>query len=163
MTINEWVKEIHENAVAHGWWEDERSFAEVAALCHSELSEALEADRKGEDLVYIAHGKPEGIAVEMMDCVIRIFDWMGKEGVDAELILKMNMVNHPPHYTDGSVECIDAIRASMGDEAYEGFLKGQVMKYMWRYEKKRKPAEDLAKAEWYLQRMIALWEEYENE
>lgn len=89
MTINEWVKEIHENAVSHGWWEDERSFAEVAALCHSELSEALEADRKGEDLVYIAHGKPEGIAVEMMDCVIRIFDWLGKEGVDAELILKM--------------------------------------------------------------------------
>lgn len=75
----------------------------------------------------------------------------------------IDMVNHPPHYTDGSVECIDAIRASMGDEAYEGFLKGQVMKYMWRYEKKRKPAEDLAKAEWYLQRMIALWEEYENE
>ena len=75
----------------------------------------------------------------------------------------IDMVNHPPHYTDGSVECIDAIRASMGDEAYEGFLKGQVMKYMWRYEKKRKPAEDLAKVEWYLQRMIALWEEYENE
>lgn len=75
----------------------------------------------------------------------------------------IDMVNHPPHYTDGSVECIDAIRASMGDEAYEGFLKGQVMKYMWRYEKKQKPAEDLAKAEWYLQRLIALWEEYENE
>ena len=75
----------------------------------------------------------------------------------------IDMVNHPPHYTDGSVECIDAIRASMGDEAYEGFLKGQVMKYMWRYEKNRKPAEDLAKAEWYLQRLIALWEEYENE
>ena len=75
----------------------------------------------------------------------------------------IDMVNHPPHYTDGSVECIDAIRASMGNEAYEGFLKGQVMKYMWRYEKKRKPAEDLMKAEWYLQRMIALWEEYKNE
>ena len=44
---------------------------------------------RSEDLVYIAHGKPEGIAVEMMDCVIRIFDWLGKEGVDAELVLKM--------------------------------------------------------------------------
>ena len=75
----------------------------------------------------------------------------------------IDMVNHPPHYTDGRVECIDAIRASMGDEAYIGFLKGQVIKYMWRYEKKHKPAEDLAKAEWYLQRLIALWEEYENE
>ena len=75
----------------------------------------------------------------------------------------IDMVNHPPHYTDGGVECIDAIRASMGDEAYEGFLKGQVMKYVWRYEKKRKPAEDLKKADWYLQRLIALNEEYENE
>ena len=56
----------------------------------------------------------------------------------------IDMVNHPPHYTDGSVECIDAIRASMGYEAYEGFLKGQVRKYRWRYEKQRKPGEDLA-------------------
>lgn len=75
----------------------------------------------------------------------------------------IDMVNHPPHYTGGGVECIDAIRASMSDEAFEGFLKGQVMKYIWRYEKKRKPAEDLGKAEWYLQRLISLWEEYENE
>lgn len=75
----------------------------------------------------------------------------------------IDMVNHPPHYTDGSVECIDAIRASMGDEAFEGFLKGQVMKYIWRYDKKRKPLEDLKKAEWYLQRLISLWKEYENE
>ena len=66
----------------------------------------------------------------------------------------IDMMNHPTHYT-GSVERIDAFRASMGDEAYEGFLKGQVMKYMWRYEKKRKPAEGLAKAEWYLRRLIA--------
>ena len=36
-TINEWAKEIHENAVEHGWWDEPRSFAEVVALCHSEL------------------------------------------------------------------------------------------------------------------------------
>lgn len=75
----------------------------------------------------------------------------------------IDMVNHPPHYTGGGVECIDAIRASMSDEAFEGFLKGQVMKYIWRYEKKRKPLEDLKKADWYLGRLISLWEEYENE
>lgn len=75
----------------------------------------------------------------------------------------IDMVNHPPHYTDGSVECIDAIRASMSDTAYAGFLKGQVLKYMWRYEKKVNPVEDLKKADWYLQRLIALNEEYENE
>ena len=75
----------------------------------------------------------------------------------------IDMVNHPPHYTGGGVECIDAIRASMSDEAFEGFLKGQVMKYIWRYEKKRKPLEDLKKADWYLGRLISLWEEYGNE
>ena len=40
--INEVAKEIHENAVAHGWWDEERGFPEVLALIHSEVSEALE-------------------------------------------------------------------------------------------------------------------------
>ena len=37
-----WVREIHENAVAHGWWIEDRDFGEICALIHSELSEALE-------------------------------------------------------------------------------------------------------------------------
>ena len=41
--INEFAQEVHSNAVNHGWWEDDRSFGEIIALCHSELSEALEA------------------------------------------------------------------------------------------------------------------------
>ena len=51
MNLDEWAREIHEIAVEHGWWEEERSFGEIVALCHSELSEALEADRLGEELV----------------------------------------------------------------------------------------------------------------
>lgn len=43
--MNMFTKEVHENAVNHGWWDDERSFGELIALCHSELSEALEAIR----------------------------------------------------------------------------------------------------------------------
>lgn len=89
MTINEWVKKIHQNAVNHGWWEQNRSFGEIVALCHSELSEALEEDRAGREVFYIKDGKPEGIATEMMDCVIRIFDWFGSVGIDAEDVLKM--------------------------------------------------------------------------
>ena len=65
-----------------------------------------------------------------------------------------DFVNHPPHYTAGGVECIDAIKATMTPEAFAGYCKGNVMKYLWRYEKKEKPLEDLLKAQWYLERLI---------
>lgn len=63
-------------------------------------------------------------------------------------------VNHPAHYEKGDVECIDAIRASMTEEAFNGYLKGNVLKYIWRYESKGKPTEDLRKAQWYLNKLI---------
>jgi len=70
------------------------------------------------------------------------------------------MVNSPSHYTLGSVECIDAIEASLTNEAFCGYLKGNVLKYLWRYETKFNSLQDLQKAEWYLKRLIAAWEEY---
>ena len=45
MTINEFAAEVHKNAVDHGWWEGERTFPEIVALIHSEVSEALEEYR----------------------------------------------------------------------------------------------------------------------
>lgn len=56
-SLNEWAKEIHENAVAHGWWDEQRSFGEIVALCHSELSEALEEYRSGQPNVYAVCGE----------------------------------------------------------------------------------------------------------
>ena len=71
-------------------------------------------------------------------------------------------VNHPSHYTQGGIECIDAMKASMSDEAFKGLLKGNVIKYIWRYEKKVNPLEDLKKAKWYLEKLIKELEEGHN-
>jgi hypothetical protein len=61
-------------------------------------------------------------------------------------------ISHPSHYTAGGLECIEAIEASMSEEAFRGFMKGNCIKYLWRYERKN-GAEDLRKAQWYLQRL----------
>ena len=113
MKLNDFIDEIHANAVAHGWWEEERPYGEVLALVHSEWSEALEEYRVGRPLVwyvcpmadrqmcnwtntdchYKGHErcvnlhrepKPEGIAVELADGVIRIFDYFGHAGTKYE-------------------------------------------------------------------------------
>lgn len=116
--LEAFAQEVHKNAVAHGWWDEERSEAEVRALIHSEWSEALEEAREGRPMLWHecmdaaaepgkrpvicdyctdcvckkdqpAHDcaaynpKPEGVAVELMDGVIRILDVMAKE--DAEV------------------------------------------------------------------------------
>lgn len=121
--INERAKEIHKNAVEHGWWDTERSFPEIIALVHSELSEALEEYRDGRPLIYFpcnAGGlcvddrpeenvscgsrpydpenpeapcsarskKPEGIAVELADAIIRILDYCGYAGIDIEAAIR---------------------------------------------------------------------------
>jgi len=64
----------------------------------------------------------------------------------------VDMVNSPPHYNAGGIECIDAIEASMSKEAFRGYLKGNMLKYIWRYENKG-GKEDLDKANWYLTRL----------
>lgn len=63
-------------------------------------------------------------------------------------------VNNPSHYRQGKVECIDAIESALGDEGFKCFLRGQVMKYVWRGPHKEKALEDYNKARWYLNRLI---------
>tara|TARA_R110000868_G_scaffold396995_1_gene669526 strand:+ start:340 stop:597 length:258 start_codon:yes stop_codon:yes gene_type:complete len=66
----------------------------------------------------------------------------------------MNRDNiNPNHYKQGKVECIDAIESSMTSDQFKGYLKGNMLKYMWRYENKG-GVEDLKKAQWYLNRLI---------
>ena len=65
-----------------------------------------------------------------------------------------DIVNNPPHYNKHGIECIEAIKASMTDEEYQGYLKGNTLKYMWRYSYKGQPKQDLEKAQWYLNQLI---------
>lgn len=74
---------------------------------------------------------------------------------------KPDFVNHPPHYNaGGAVECIDAIEASLSASSYRGYLKGNIMKYLWRYELKN-GLEDLKKADWYLKELLFTFEKHE--
>lgn len=68
-------------------------------------------------------------------------------------------VNHPSHYADTEIECIDAIKAALGATEFIGYLRGNVMKYLWRYQLKGDPGQDLAKAKWYLERLQKEWKE----
>lgn len=61
-------------------------------------------------------------------------------------------VNKPSHYTSGGIECIDAIEASMTPEEFKGFLRGNTIKYLWRYQMKG-GKQDLDKADWYLRKL----------
>ena len=105
MSLNELAKEAHQISVEHGWLDKEPTFGELVALMHSELSEALEEYRAGRPMVYFmdVNGfvvsdmserrgeKLEGIAVELADCIIRILDWAGHEGVDLDSIIREKM------------------------------------------------------------------------
>ena len=112
--LNKLRDEIHQNAVEHGWWDEERTFGDVIALCHSELSEALEEYRNGMPMGYFLCNnggmcdkerfgdeicdsktsnckskKPEGIAIELADCMIRILDYCGHAGIDIEEAIRI--------------------------------------------------------------------------
>jgi hypothetical protein len=78
--------------------------------------------------------------------------WAVKE--EAPVVLP-DVVNHPPHYTDGGIECIEAIEAGLTLEEFRGYCKGNVMKYNWR-ERHKGGTESLKKALWYLERLIQL-------
>ena len=63
-------------------------------------------------------------------------------------------VNHPDHYNQGGVECIDAIKAATAHlTGIEAFCTGNIIKYLWRWKDKN-GTEDLLKAEWYLNKLI---------
>ena len=62
-------------------------------------------------------------------------------------------VNHPPHYGQGNIECLEYIEDMLTEEEYIGYLRGNVAKYNHRFRYKGKELEDLKKAEFYHKRL----------
>jgi hypothetical protein len=60
-----------------------------------------------------------------------------------------DMVNHPPHYTHGPIECVRAIHAALGNRGFLSYLRGTIIKYSWRAEHKGATKEDMAKIGFY--------------
>ena len=86
--------------------------------------------------------------------------WLGESLLPKEE-KKSDNVNSPSHYTSGKTEVIDIIEDAVKDAPSNiyGMLQGQVLKYMLRVWLKSNPLEDLKKAQWYLERLIAHYSE----
>ena len=76
--INQLSETCYNNAKAAGWWDKERNFGEMIALIHSEISEALEGERKGLKDDHLPHR--DMVEVELADTIIRICDMAGSRG-----------------------------------------------------------------------------------
>ncbi len=74
-------------------------------------------------------------------------------GTAAGAGLPADPVNHPPHYTQGGIETIDAIEAALTAEEFRGYCKGNALKYVWR-ERHKGQNESIKKAIWYLNRLV---------
>ena len=69
-------------------------------------------------------------------------------------VIVPDTVNHPSHYIEsGGIECIEAIEAQLTNEEYKGYLRGNCVKYLWRWTNKG-GLTDLKKCQWYLDRLI---------
>ena len=74
--------------------------------------------------------------------------------MEADLGKTTDPVNHPPHYTTGGIETLDVIRAKMSSDRFQGYLMGNVLKYLLRCEYKEKRIEDIKKAQFYLNVLV---------
>ena len=104
------------------------------------------------------------------DMLDKIYNWYKEldpascENAEAECCDKepdIDMVNHPSHYTQGGIECIDALKAAtVSKTGIEAVCTANAIKYLWRYEEKN-GIEDVKKARWYIDRLIKELEEKE--
>ena len=68
-----------------------------------------------------------------------------------------DIVNHPNHYKsegEGNIECIDAIQSALSAEEFQGFCKGNAIKYTWRANRKQDARTNLEKCRWYINKLL---------
>ena len=71
-------------------------------------------------------------------------------------MMKREMVNHPQHYVQGTIECIDAMISAFGNDAVRDFCKINAFKYLWRLGHKDEEAQEIGKIKWYLDKYMEL-------
>ena len=110
---------------------------------------------KDEDILfrtptYIEYVKTPSYAEEQLEHALK------KEAERTIEEPKTDIVNHPPHYTQGEIECIEAIKYinnKLHTEGYEGYCLGNFIKYIWRCNFKN-GWEDIDKAIFYLDELL---------
>jgi len=144
MLLNQLIRDVHQNAVDHGWWDKPRSVGNTRAMIHDEVSEALGEYRNGNAIYYhvcpknkkvceqqdfpdsidCTHCTPcqlkaEGTAVELADMAIRIFDLLGSHKVDViedEVTLQMLIDTAIEEHEEFENEsCPDILHAEVPD------------------------------------------------
>lgn len=93
---------------------------------------------------------------------LRLQDWRKRYRVKGVVNMENEKINHPAHYCQGGIECIDAIEAATTNlTGIEAVCTANVIKYIWRWKEKN-GTEDLRKAEWYLKRLTRIVENKET-
>ena len=85
------------------------------------------------------------------------FDLKSQKLEDKDDAVLLGEVNSPPHYTTGKIEAIEAIEAMLTPEEYIGYLRGNSLKYRWRFRYKQNPLSDLWKAQWYEETLLTFY------
>lgn len=76
--------------------------------------------------------------------------------IEADAAGGFDVIDKPSHYTQGPVECVDAMQSAATHDEFVGFLKLQVFKYIWRCGSKDDALQDAKKAEWYAARLVVV-------
>lgn len=121
--------------------------------------EKVEKENKENDMINPMTGRVE--SMDMSSNTDKVVDNLIEKLTDERTHKVASKVDHPSHYNTGKVETIKILKDFLTDEEYKGFLKGNIIKYLHRYEHKN-GIEDLDKASWYLNELKIFEESLNN-